>query len=421
MPEMKLAPRSIREYSGLIGEDAVGEIERLAEPLRGARVLHLNATGYGGGVAEILPSLGGLMCGLGLRAEWHVLSGTDDFFNLTKSLHNGLQGMELTLGPVQRELYLGTLEANLEPMARDWDFVVIHDPQPLGLAGLLDGRKTGHWIWRCHIDTSTPARAAVDFILPHLVGYEAAIFTMPRYVLAGLQPIRTEFVAPSIDPLVPKNQALSRSVARDVLGDRFGIDTDRPLMVQVSRYDPWKDPLGVIDVYRMLKPRFPDLQLALVGNLADDDPEGRTYHAKTVKHAGEDPDIHIFSTLDELSQIPLVHALEINAFQSGADVVLQKSTREGFGLVVAEAMWKRAAVVAGRVGGIVEQIEDGVNGFLVDDVEECAEKASRILRDPSLRGAMGKRARCSVRDRFLTPRHLTDYLRLFNSLEGLTP
>jgi len=420
MRRVDLAARSIGEFEGLIGQDAVGEIERLAEPLRGARVLHLNATAYGGGVAEMLPSLIPLMCGLGMQAEWHVLTGNDDFFNLTKTLHNGLQGMEVHLDGFQRDLYLKTLEGNLEPMSRDWDYVVVHDPQPAGLIGLLNGRKTGRWIWRCHIDTSTPARAAVDFLAPHLAVYDAAIFTLPAYVTRGLEHTRTEFVAPSIDPLVPKNQALARNLAREILASRFAIDPDRPLMVQVSRYDPWKDPLGVIDVYRVVKRAVPELQLALVGNLADDDPEGRTYHGSTLEHAGKDPDVHVFSTLDRLSGNPLTHALEINAFQSGADVVVQKSTREGFGLVVAEAMWKRAAVVGGRVGGIVEQIEDGRTGYLVDSIEECAERVEALLLRPALRNEMGLRAREAVRHRYLTPRHLKDYLRIFRSLGGLS-
>lgn len=417
MRRVELAPRSIDEYEGLIGQDAVGEIERLGESLRGARVLHLNATAYGGGVAEMMPSLVPLMCGLGLRAEWYVLSGGDDFFNLTKALHNGLQGMDVRLDALHRQLYLRTLEDNLEPMARDWDFVVVHDPQPAGLVALLNGRRTGRWIWRCHIDTSTPSRAAVDFLAPYLSAYDLAIYTLPAYVTRGLNQVRTEFVAPSIDPLVPKNQTLVRPLAREILASRFGIDPDRPLMVQVSRYDPWKDPLGVIDAYRLLKPRLPDVQLALVGNLADDDPEGRTYHARTLEHAGDDPDIHILSTLDRLSRNPLTHALEVNAFQSGADVVVQKSTREGFGLVVTEALWKRAAVVAGRVGGIIEQIEDGRNGFLIDGVEGCARRVELLLARPALRREMGRRAHESVRTRFLTPRHLRDYLRIFRSLD----
>lgn len=416
MRRVELASKSIEEYRGLIGHEAVSEIEKLAAPLRGARVLHLNATAHGGGVAELLPTLVGLKRGLGIEAEWHALSGNDAFFEVTKKLHNGLQGMDIEFSPGLRGLYLSTLEQNTEAFKEDWDFVVVHDPQPAGLVGLLDGRRTGHWMWRCHIDTSTPGGAAIDFLAPYMGGFELAIFTLPDYAAPRLSPKRTEFVYPSIDPLAPKNQALSPAEARQILAKRFEIDAKRPLMTQVSRYDPWKDPLGVIDVYRTVKQRVKDVQLALVGNLADDDPEGVEYHARAVQHAGDDPDIHVLSTLDRLSQDDLTHALEVNAFQTGSDVVVQKSTREGFGLVVTEAMWKCSPVVGGRVGGIVHQIEDGVTGYLVSDADECADRVAKLLKDPDHRREMGKKARESVRQRFLTPRHLADYLRIFQSL-----
>ncbi|UCF19891.1 MAG: glycosyltransferase [Gemmatimonadota bacterium] len=416
MRRVDTVPRSIRDYGGLIGEGAVAEIEALAAPLRGSRVLHLNATAYGGGVAEMLPTLVSLSRGLGIEAEWHVLEAENDFFDLTKRLHNGLQGMEVEILPTDRSLYLSTLERNMQVFQRDWDFVVVHDPQPVGLLGLLDGRRTGRWIWRCHIDTSTPGNAAIDFLAPFMGYFELAVYSMPGYVTPRLGNMRTEFVFPSINPLTPKNEPLSPALARQILACRFGISNAQPLIVQVSRFDPWKDPLGVIDSYRQAKRRIKDVQLALAGNIADDDPEGIEYHARTLEHAAGDPDIHVLSTLDRLSRDELTHALEINAFQSGADVVVQKSTREGFGLVVAEAMWKRTPVVGGRVGGIVEQIEDGVNGYLVTSVEECADRVVELLKSPRRRREMGERARETVRERFLTPRHLSDYLRIFRSL-----
>jgi trehalose synthase len=416
MQRVELASKSIEDYQGLIGLDMVEEIRELAEPLRGRRVLHLNATSNGGGVAELLRTLVPLMRGVGIEAEWYVLNGSDPFFELTKKLHNGLQGMDIELSAGLRGLYLSTLESNREAFTGDWDFVVVHDPQPAGLAGLLDGRRTGTWIWRCHVDTSTPGEAAVDFLAPYMGEYDLAIFTLPEYALPRLCPRRVEFVYPSIDPLVPKNQALSHGLARQILTGRFDIDGGRPLITQVSRYDPWKDPLGVIDTYRAVKEQVKDAQLALVGNLADDDPEGGEYHAQAVEHAGDDPDIHVLSTLDRLSRDDLTHALEVNAFQTGSDVVVQKSTREGFGLVVAEAMWKSTPVVGGRVGGITHQIEDGVTGYLVSDVEECADRVVRLLKSPELRREMGQRARESVRRGFLTPRHLADYFRIFRSL-----
>ncbi len=416
MRRVELGPRRIREYGELIGEEAVEAIEELAAPLRGARILHVNATVRGGGVAEVVPRLVGLKRGLGLEAEWWVLTGGAAFFELTKKLHNGLQGMAVELAAADHAFYRTTLAANAEAFRRDWDFVVVHDAQPAGLVGLLDGRRTGQWIWRCHVDTSTPAAAALDFLAPSVSAFELAIFSMPGYAAPGFGAVRSEFVLPSIDPLTPKNQALSLSLARQILATRFGLDPDRPIMTQVSRFDRWKDPWGVIDAYRQVKRRVKDVQLALVGNLADDDPEGIDGRALALGHAGADPDIHILSTVDRLSRDPLTHALEINAFQSGSDVVVQKSTREGFGLVVTEAMWKRAAVVAGRVGGIVEQIEDGVNGYLVSSVDECSDRVAELLEKPTLRREMGARARGTVRHRFLTPRHLADYLRILRSL-----
>ncbi|MGD8698172.1 MAG: glycosyltransferase [Gemmatimonadales bacterium] len=416
MKRVELASKSIKAYESHVNRVALAEIEALATPLRGARILHLNATAYGGGVAEILPTLTALQRDLGMEAEWHVLSGTDDFFDLTKKLHNCLQGMEMDFTPSHVGVYLKTLEANTEVFGRDWDIVVVHDPQPAGLTGILDGRRTGHWIWRCHVDTSTPGASAVEFLAPYMSYYDVSVFTLADYRVTPLSPNRTEFIYPSIDPLAPKNQCLSGSLARQILASRFDIDVSRPIVTQVSRFDPWKDPLGVIDAYRAVKREVPAVQLALVGNLADDDPEGIEYHQRTLQYAGDDPDIHVLSTLDRLSREEITHALEINAFQTGSDVIVQKSTREGFGLVVTEAMWKGAPVVAGRVGGIRHQIRDGANGYLASDVDECADRVMELLLNPRLRREMGFKARQSVQERFLTPRHVADYLRLFHSL-----
>jgi trehalose synthase len=416
MRRVELASKSIKKYEGIVGRETLSELATLAAPLRDARVLHLNATDYGGGVAEMLPTLVSLQRDLGLQAEWHVLSGSDPFFELTKKLHNGLQGMEVDLSPDQRGIYLSTLEDNTDPFRQDWDIVVVHDPQPAGLTGVLDGRRTGRWMWRCHVDTSTPNAAAVDFLAPYMSYYDVSVFTLADYKTKQLCPNRAEFIYPSIDPLAAKNQALSAGLARQILASRFDIDVSRPIISQISRYDPWKDPLGVIDAYRLAKQELPTIQLALVGNLASDDPEGVEYHQRTKQYAGDDPDIYILSTLDLLSRAEITHALEVNAFQTGSDVVLQKSTREGFGLVVAEAMWKCAPVIGGRVGGITHQIEDGVSGFLVSSAEECSERLVELILNPRLRREMGINARQSVRERFLTPRHVADYLRIFQSL-----
>ena len=419
--QVPCAPRSLQGYRGLMPEGLLRGIVEVARPLRGARVLHLNATAHGGGVAELLRSLVPLLRGVGIEAEWHALTGDDAFFAVTKAMHNALQGKVSELVPSTRATYLRALEGNLGLFRRDWDFVIVHDPQPAGLLGLLDGRRTGRWVWRCHIDTTDPCAATLGFLNEHVMMFDAAVFTRPSYARAWRLPPRVQFIPPAIDPLLPKNRPLPVHIARDLLASRFGIDPLRPLMTQVSRFDPWKDPCGVIDAFRRVKRRVPRVQLALVGNMASDDPEGRVVHEQTVAHAAGDPDIHVLSTLDRLSPHEPTHALEVNAFQTASDVVVQKSTREGFGLVVAEAMWKGAAVVGGRAGGIVDQIEDGVTGYLVSSPEECADRAVELLRMPDLRSELGRRARESVRRRFLTPRLLRDELRLLASLGDPAP
>jgi trehalose synthase len=275
------------------------------------------------------------------------------------------------------------------------------------LHGLVPEKSKG-WVWRCHIDLSTPNQETLATLLPYIDRYPASLFHMREYVPAGMRG-RVHVVPPAIDPLTPKNMALSPEDGAFVCA-QFGIDVDRPLMVQVSRFDPWKDPLGVIDAYRLVKEEMPELQLALVGSMASDDPEGWDYFNATVAHADGDADIHILNNFNN------VGAIEVNAFQSHADVVVQKSTREGFGLTVAEAIWKARPFIGGDVGGIPLQIEDGVTGFLVSSVEQCAERALEVLRDPALGKFLGRRGKEHVRTHFLMPRYLRDYLKIFNEL-----
>jgi trehalose synthase len=270
--------------------------------------------------------------------------------------------------------------------------------------------KARSWVWRCHIDLSTPNPATIERLLPHIAEYPATLFHMAQYAPDGLQGT-VNLIPPAIDPLTPKNMAFSPDDATYVC-QQFGIDIDRPLLCQVSRFDPWKDPLGVIDAYRVVKEQRPEVQLALVGSMASDDPEGWDYFNRTVAHAAGDPDIHILNNFNN------VGAIEVNAFQSQADVVIQKSTREGFGLTVSEAIWKGRPFIGGRVGGIPLQIEDGQSGFLVDTPEECADRALRILEDPQLGKDLGRRGKEHVRREFLTPRLLRDWLQIFQSLEG---
>ncbi len=410
LQRVKVEEKRLEDYRDVVGEEVIAEIRRLAEPLRGARVVHINATAFGGGVAEILQTLVPLMRDVGLEAEWQVIEGADEFFNVTKACHNGLQGMEIPFTPQMQAIWQQYNELNGHKFEGQYDWVVVHDPQPAGLLH-FHGREGGRrWIWRCHIDTSQPNPAYWDFFTPYISAYDAAIFTMEQYVGPGLAFEHLAIIPPSIDPLSPKNMPIDPARAREMVA-RFGIDTDRPLLTQVSRFDPWKDPLGVIDAYRLVKERVPEVQLALVGSMATDDPEGWHFLDQTIRHAGKDMDIHILHNFHGAGP------LEVGAFQTVSDVVIQKSTREGFGLVVTEALWKGKPVIGGNVGGIPLQVIDGETGFLVDSVEACAERTLYLLEHPEEAERMGRAGREHVRRNFVTTRHLGDYLRLFSQLQ----
>jgi trehalose synthase len=402
--------KSLGDYATIATRGLMDEIRRLAEPLAGKRVVHLSATAFGGGVAEINYTLVPLMQDAGLEVEWRIIRGAEEFYNVTKTIHNALQGNPQALTAEQCELFRRYQELNAREFEDDYDFVVVHDPQPIGMVDYFSD-SSSRWIWRGHIDFSTPNRSVFDFLLPSLRHYDAAIFHMREYVPRADDLPPCYIWPPAIDPLAPKNMALSAEDAAYIV-DQFGIDVDRPLLAQVSRFDPWKDPLGVIDAYRIVKSRHPDVQLALVGSMAHDDPEGWDFYNQTVAYAEGDPDIYILSNLNNVGSV------EVNAFQVHSAAVLQKSIREGFGLTVTEALWKTRPTVAGRVGGIVAQIQDGETGWLVDSSAECAQACIEILRDPGEARQRALRGKEYVRRHFLTPRLLRDWLVLFNRLLG---
>jgi trehalose synthase len=402
-----LAEKHLNDYASLVGRELIDEIRERAGRLEGKRILHLSATAFGGGVAEILYTLVPLMADVGLQCEWQVIYGREEFFNATKLMHNALQGNPQDLDEEQWEIWERYNEINARELTGDWDVCIVHDPQPAAIAGLVT-EKARHWIWRCHIDLSTPNEVTLGRLLTRLDPYERAVFHIPEYVPAAVDG-RAHTMPPAIDPLAPKNMAFSPEDAVYIC-QQFGIDVDRPLLCQVSRFDPWKDPLGVIDAYRIVKEQMPEIQLALVGSMATDDPEGWDYFNATVAHADSDPDIHILNNLNN------VGAIEVNAFQSHCDVVIQKSTREGFGLTVTEAIWKARPFVGGAVGGIPLQVTDGETGFLVSTVEQCAERALQILEDPGLGRRLGRAGKESVRRKFLTPRLLRDWLELLEQI-----
>jgi len=395
--------KSLADYTHIVGRPLIEEIRALADDLRGTKVVHLSATAFGGGVAEILYTLIPLMKDVGLDCEWQVIYGREEFFNATKLMHNALQGAPEDLDEDQWETWQRYNEMNSRELSSGWDCCIVHDPQPAAIHSLVPD-KARLWVWRCHIDVSTPNPATMGRLLPYIRDYPQSLFHVDRYVPEGMNGT-VHIVPPAIDPLAPKNMALSPEDASYVC-QQFGIDVDRPLICQVSRFDPWKDPLGVIDAYRIVKERVPNVQLALVGSMASDDPEGWDYFNATIAHAGGDPDIHILNNFNNVGSI------EVNAFQSHSDVVIQKSTREGFGLTVTEAIWKGRPFVGGNVGGIPLQVQTGISGYLVDSVEECAERCRDILEDPALGKALGRRGKEHVRKNFLMPRYLRDYLKI---------
>jgi trehalose synthase len=399
--------KTLADYTHICGRELIDEIRSLAEPLDGRKVVHVSATAFGGGVSEILYTLVPLMRDVGLDCEWQVIYGREEFFNATKLMHNALQGAPQDLDERQWRTWRRYAEMNARELTGGWDVCLIHDPQPAALYQLVP-EKAQSWIWRCHIDLSTPNPQTIQRLMPYIRDYPQSLFHMASYVPEGMSG-EVNIVPPAIDPLTPKNMGLSPEDASYVC-DQFGIDIDRPLMCQVSRFDPWKDPLGVIDAYRVVKEELPEIQLALVGSMASDDPEGWDFFNATIAHADGDPDIHILNNFNN------VGAIEVNAFQSHSDVLVQKSTREGFGLTVSEAIWKARPFIGGNVGGIPLQVEDGVTGYLVSSVQQCAARAVEILQDPALGKALGRRGKEHVRAHFLTPRYLRDYLRIFNRL-----
>jgi trehalose synthase len=412
LTSVPITPKVLADYRPIVGDAAVDEIQRLAEPLRGARVLHLNATAFGGGVAEILSALIPLLNDLGLKADWQIISGADEFFAVTKAIHNGLQGMFVPWTPAMRDTWLHYNRLNADLMDGEYDFVVVHDPQPAGVLalGLERGRpKVGKWVWRCHIDLTAAQPELWDFLRTSLAPYDAAVFTLKRYAKRDVPTPRVFFFPPAIDPLSPKNVLLARDTV-DAILSRYAIDPRRPLLTQVSRFDPWKDPLGVIDAYRMVKREIPEVQLVLVASMAHDDPEGWSYYERTARRAGEDMDIQILTNLTGAGNV------EVNAIQTAARVVVQKSLREGFGLVVSEALWKGRPVVAANVGGIPLQVLDGRTGYLATSAAACAERILYLLRHPEEANSMGAAGREHVRANFLITRYLCDHLKMYTAL-----
>jgi trehalose synthase len=405
---VEVGERSLASYVNVVPIHILEALDREAEKLRGARILQLNATPYGGGVSELLRSGVPLLADLGLDVDWQVITGDEPFFRVTKAIHNGLQGHPRGLTGEEQDAYVATSARNAELLDDGYDFVVVHDPQPAALLP-LHGKGDARWIWRCHIETSAPNPDTWAFLRGFLCDYDAAVFTLREFVPPDLPIDRVAVIPPAIDPLSPKNLPLARVTARQVL-DWIGVRLDAPLVTQVSRFDPWKDPLGVLEAYRLARAEVPDVQLALVGSMALDDPEGWDLYRELQAEAAADPAIKLFTNLTGVGNI------EVNAFQRLSSVVLQKSIREGFGLVVSESLWKGTPVVAGRAGGIPLQMADGTGGVLVDSTEATAAALIELLADRERSAALGREGRERVHEHFLLPRLLLNELMLMNAV-----
>ena len=417
MPNLvPVAPKRLADYTPLIGGAKAEEILGLARPLAGARVLHLNGTAFGGGVAEILRSLVPLLNDLGIHAEWHVMDAEDEFFAVTKQIHNGMQGMYLPWNASMADVWQRVNRLNAQNLRGPFDFVVVHDPQPAGVLRYVREISAdalgAYWIWRCHLDTTEAQPEVWDFLRPYIQEYQSVVFTQDEYLRADLHGPQPTLIPPAIDPLSTKNTDMSDALVREVL-QRYNIDPGRPIIAQISRFDPWKDPLGVIDVYRALKATRPELQLLMVASMADDDPEAWSFYERIVRKAGEDYDIHILTNLNGVANV------EVNAFQRAADVILQKSIREGFGLVISEALWKAKAVVAGAVGGIPMQMLYGRAGMLASTTSDMVDSVRAFLDDPARAAQFGIVGKEHVRENFLITRLLRDHLRLMHAANRL--
>jgi len=394
----------MKRYAGIAPQRDLLLLKRLGERLKGRSFLHINSTRAGGGVAEILQRMMPILQELGIDARWEVIEGDERFFDITKKIHNALQGNPEEITEEMWNYHYEVNRRNAERLNLDADAVLIHDPQP---APLVEFRKRGKWIWRCHIDVSKPRKEVCDYLMRYCRKYDSAIFSVSKF--AKTMGIPEFIIPPSIDPLSDKNRDMSESAIRETL-DKLGIPADRPMLLQVSRFDRFKDPIGVIKAYRMVK-KYNDCILVLAGSPATDDPEGEEVLKEVQEYAADDPDIRILL-------LPLFSDRDINALQRAATVVLQKSLKEGFGLTVSEAMWKGKPVIGGAIGGIPLQIVHGVTGFLVHSSEGTAFRIRQFLNNPEMARRMGEKGREHVRGNFLITRQIRDYLTVWYCLEN---
>ena len=413
LPEIKTPTRKLEKYKDIIPSHLFDEIKKIAAGLKGLKVVHINATPRGGGVVELMSSLVPLIKGVGLKAAWHNNPSGEKFFTITKKIHNAFQGEGFEFPFSARKLYIRHMEKTAKLMQdMKFDLCVIHDPQPVGVAAFLPNFHPA--IWRVHIDSSYPNRETWEFIHPFMLMYDKIVFTSKEFIGPSLPQDKITVFPPAIDPLNIKNRPLNLNTAKNII-KILGVNPNKPLAVQVGRFDFWKDQLGTAEAYQIVKKKIPNLQLAFLGLfLARDDPEAAKVFKEVQKKVKDDPDVFLFSDPKQLGSLKV--DLFVNAFQTAATVVMQKSIREGFGLTVTEAMWKGKPVIGGNVGGIKLQIQDGKNGFLVSSPKEAARRMTQLIENPKMSEELGKKAKETVREKFLTPRLLRDHLKLYQKL-----
>jgi trehalose synthase len=407
LQRIDIKPIDPKTYEPFITSAGLAQLREQADNLKGLKILQLSSTAQGGGVAEMLQSVIALECGLGLDVTWQTFDPPAGFFDITKKIHNGLQGETVGISSAEWDVY-GTvnreLAAGIDPA--QWDVILVHDPQPAAVRGEFKDTKAA-WGWRCHIDLSVPNPAVAKRMLPMLKPYDGIIYSMEQYRLNGLDPAETAIIPPVIDPLAPKNEPMQPAEAKKIV-ERYGIDAGKPLITQVSRFDRWKDPVGVIEAWKLARRQVPNLQLALVGNTVNDDPESTQVLAEVRQASENEPDIFIVENIPAAE-----NDRHVKAFYVASEVVVQKSVREGFGLTVSEALWADTPVVGGQVGGIVLQIESGKTGFLVSTVDGAAEAIVRLIENPKEAERMGAAGHAFVGEHFLLPRLISDEMRFF--------
>lgn len=391
----------IEDYAPIVGQDVIDDLRLLSERLRGKTVKNVNSTAVGGGVAEILNRMIPLLRQMEIDASWDVIKGGEAFFAVTKKIHNALHGGGESLTPQEKEIFMETSRANMGAVDTGAEIMFIHDPQPMGLVAK---KKDNKWIWRCHVDVSKPEPGTWDFLMSFIGGYDASVFSAPQF--SRELPLRQFQITPSIDPLSDKNRELEPEFVSSVL-EKYGIPRDKPVVTQISRFDRLKDPLGVIESWRLVK-KYIDCRLVLAGGGAADDPEGMQVYAEVMERAKGDPDLHVILMKQD--------DLEINALQRGSDIIIQKSLKEGFGLTVSEALWKGKPVVASAVGGIPLQVTHKYSGLLCHSAEGAAFALKQLLNSREYARKLGENGKEHVRRNFLLTRHLKDYMLLFLAL-----